>query len=109
MRELHWTNGRTQRRGSFSFDMRYGCTVTLIGLPFSVQPIAAHCWRGRDGKILKNTILFLNLLMELKRKLCKTNVEIPLASLRAVDWSVVQYAVESDAHAHWPRQALPCN
>ena len=28
--------------------------VTLIGWPFSVQPIAAECWRGRGRKILNS-------------------------------------------------------
>ena len=29
------------------------CTVTPIGWLFFVQPIAAECWRGRGGKLLR--------------------------------------------------------
>ena len=30
-----------------------GSVVTSIGWPFSEWPVAAKCWRGRGGKILK--------------------------------------------------------
>ena len=29
------------------------CTVTPIGRQFFIQPIAAVCWRGRGGKLLR--------------------------------------------------------
>ena len=38
---------------SNSSDLKSKCTVTPIGWPFSFQPIAAQCWRGRERKILK--------------------------------------------------------
>ena len=38
---------------SNSSDLISECTVTLIGWQFSVQPIAAQCWRGRIRKILE--------------------------------------------------------
>ena len=43
------------------FSTQCDCTVTHpIGWNFFVQPIAAECWRGRGGKLLrilgKNTI-----------------------------------------------------
>ena len=36
-----------------TFEVLKECTVTPIGWPFFVQPIAAHCWRSRGRKVLK--------------------------------------------------------
>ena len=37
---------------SNSSDLRFECTGTVFGRPFSVQPIAAQWWLGRGRKIL---------------------------------------------------------
>ena len=47
------------------------CTVSPIGWPFFVQPIAAKCWRGRGGKLSRflgkrTQYLMNNLYMRLR-------------------------------------------
>ena len=56
---------------SNSSDLRSECTVTLIGWPFSEQPIACPVEGGRGGKMLK--------IIEKKKKYLMNHPNLPVA------------------------------